>query len=856
MDNNNQLLINNLSKIYENAQKKKTTALSQVNLMFDSTGLVCLLGHNGSGKTTLLNLLSSFDKPSAGIIVFDGCYLNHLKPEQYDAYRSKCIGFIAQEHQLLSNFTVYQNIELPLLSLIVNKAERENKVHSVMEQFNIIDLANKKVSELSKGQVQKVTIARAVVKNPQILLCDEPTGNLDEQSMLEMVTYLKKEAQNKLVILVTHNSTIANQYADRIIELHQGKIIRDEQINETNKMLFYMPPKSKVKISTQIHVIRKIKDLFQPRLLPMMMFIVTTMLFFVLSMSLLGMSKYDKKVALVQTIENAEQYIIPVTYSHHKSTWINGLLFSYGLYNINTDLFINYGDEYINTVINDVSSIMNHEYPVYPSYFFSKNLKDFFEVSEDTHILNQFDPYYSSHFQAITVVNDFETFHQPLRYGSYPSDDNDVIIYDYMAQMMIDLKYVNNTNQISDLVNYELIDLDTGLKLKISGILKSKFYLYESITWINSNLWTKPQYPFEERYLNSLQVIFCKPELLVQVQAQDDYLSIHQTQFWNNESNESSLLSHRKVLIINQTEHINLLKFNNSSERGILLSKHQYANMVNQDVDQVNIDSIDLEQFDIQLSRFRNIYTNQKMMLSGSTFQVIGVYDSDSDDENVLLLYDVNIEQNMGLLWIGTRPKMAYISLGPDWNKNKEILELFLPPETYTLSFYVDNPTYFSYQYMEDTPFMFLINGVNKSIQQMSRFGLIFLSIVLVIVGFITVFFIDRLIKKNQYQLGVLTSLGSPMKYNMILILSYLVINLMVVSLLSIVPSIILVSYLNEVVSSDLPFPLVFFQLKLIDFLIILPIIAGFSVVTAIYLYFKTQSKKPIQLMKSIEQSY
>lgn len=219
------LEIKNLTKIYKPKKADPVVALNNVSLTFNSTGLVFLLGKSGSGKSTLLNVLGGLDKFDSGEIIIDGKSSTTFKEKDFDAYRNTYLGFIFQEYNILSEFTVEKNIEFAL-ELQGKKADKK-AINDLLEQVDLKGYGKRKPNQLSGGQKQRIAIARALVKNPRIIMADEPTGALDSNTGKQVLDTLKKLSKEKLVIVVSHDREFAEIYGDRIIELKDGSVISD-----------------------------------------------------------------------------------------------------------------------------------------------------------------------------------------------------------------------------------------------------------------------------------------------------------------------------------------------------------------------------------------------------------------------------------------------------------------------------------------------------------------------------------------------------------------------------------------------------------------------------------------------------
>ncbi len=212
-----------LTKKYGDTENA-TVALKNINLKIESNKFNVVVGKSGCGKSTLMNLIGAIDKPTSGNIIIDGTDITSLDEKELSKYRNKHIGFIFQSFYLEQSFTVLQNVSIPLIARGIDKKEREAKAHHYLSLVGIDDKAYKKASELSGGQMQRVTIARALAGEPEIILADEPTGNLDSENGEMVIDLLKEIVKNgKTVILVTHNIEDAKK-GDIIIHLKDGEV--------------------------------------------------------------------------------------------------------------------------------------------------------------------------------------------------------------------------------------------------------------------------------------------------------------------------------------------------------------------------------------------------------------------------------------------------------------------------------------------------------------------------------------------------------------------------------------------------------------------------------------------------------
>ncbi|MCD8250286.1 MAG: ABC transporter ATP-binding protein, partial [Lachnospiraceae bacterium] len=218
-------------------------ALDGVSLTFRDNEFVAILGPSGSGKTTLLNIIGGLDRYDSGDLVISGVSTKEYTDRDWDTYRNHSIGFVFQSYNLISHQTVLQNVELALTISGISKAERRKKSIEALQKVGLGEQLGKHPNQMSGGQMQRVAIARALVNDPEILLADEPTGALDTQTGIQVMELLKEVAEDRLVIMVTHNPELARQYATRIVNLRDGKIMDDSNPADGDEIALRKPDK-------------------------------------------------------------------------------------------------------------------------------------------------------------------------------------------------------------------------------------------------------------------------------------------------------------------------------------------------------------------------------------------------------------------------------------------------------------------------------------------------------------------------------------------------------------------------------------------------------------------------------------
>lgn len=238
------LEIKNISKSYVTGTFTQK-ALDNFSLKFRREEFVSILGQSGSGKTTLLNIIGGLDKYDEGDLIINDKSTKSFKEKDWDAYRNNCIGFIFQNYNLITHISILENIEMGMTLSGVGSKEKREKALEALKKVGLEEHAHKKPNQLSGGQMQRVAIARALATDPDIILADEPTGALDSKTSQQIMKLIKEISKDKLVIMVTHNRQLAEEYSTRIVELKDGKLISDSN------------PIKKVEKDTETFSIRK-----------------------------------------------------------------------------------------------------------------------------------------------------------------------------------------------------------------------------------------------------------------------------------------------------------------------------------------------------------------------------------------------------------------------------------------------------------------------------------------------------------------------------------------------------------------------------------------------------------------------
>lgn len=223
------LTLQNITRDYKLDSNSYVHALRGIDLEFKQNEFVSILGPSGCGKTTLLNIIGGLDKYTTGDLFINGTSTNKYTDSDWDAYRNSTIGFVFQNYNLIPHLNVFDNVAISLALGGISGQERKERTLAALEKVGLSDQVNKRPNQLSGGQMQRVAIARALINNPKILLADEPTGALDSKTSVQIMQLIKEISKDHLVIMVTHNQQLAEQYSDRMIHMLDGKIINDSR---------------------------------------------------------------------------------------------------------------------------------------------------------------------------------------------------------------------------------------------------------------------------------------------------------------------------------------------------------------------------------------------------------------------------------------------------------------------------------------------------------------------------------------------------------------------------------------------------------------------------------------------------
>lgn len=521
------LSIKNLNKYYQSENGDRYHALKGINLEISNKGFVVILGKSGSGKSTLLNILGGLDNYDSGELIINGKSTKDLKPHEWDSFRNTYVGIVFQEFYIIEEYTVGKNIALALELQGYPKEQIEKRVMEILKQVDLAGYANRKPNEISGGQKQRIAIARALVKDPQIILADEPTGNLDSVTGRLVLQTLKKLSKEKLVIMVTHDQQFAKLYGDRIIEIKDGVVINDElNDHEQIDQIIELDDQTIIKVSKEeklsqetieyisqfiehqekdVYLLCTQRDDFvtpieQPlnegyheeeineplkneslnlkksslpfkhalklafsSLLTKKLHLMLITLLFIISLAFVGIastiSLYDVSIASTLTFKNANIKYLPIQKHEYKC--------------YKEVMAVYCDDRPIIVKDEDFVKLKND----FPKLQFAKiqdvNISlpiDASRVEE----LNQYG-YFSDSFNRVTLLDQNEEMF-PLRVGNYPVNEDEVLISDYMARVIVEYEVFEDANNFEDIIG---LIIPHSINYKIVGIVKTDYEKFD-----------------------------------------------------------------------------------------------------------------------------------------------------------------------------------------------------------------------------------------------------------------------------------------------------------------------------------------------------------------------------------------
>ncbi|MCR3905868.1 MAG: ATP-binding cassette domain-containing protein [Tenericutes bacterium] len=652
-----------ITKLYPASKKERVIALHNVSISFPEKGIVFLVGPEKSGKTTLLRILSGLDKPSFGDVLYDGNIVGFERKGEKSKFLVSTVSTIFKNHNVKKFESVRQSIKCI--------TQKDETIEKSLYQADIIFKSKTIGLFLTRLEGQKAALARAIAKESNVILVDDPD--------LMLMKHLDELAKDKLIIVATENKELAQIYADRIVELEFGKVISDK-----------VSQKKKVEVTPTDDHQTALNALNIPRISLLQMskkliaFVLLTMsLTLVLSFfaSFFALRDFELNQTMSYAMEQNESYIVPLQ-KYQERAYTFGWPF---IVRAGTHAVDDVSLDYILGIKGKTGNLMH----VYPAYYFNKSIRDFFEYEISISTFDFYRNYDSLHFTEIIVVDDYALFHEPLLYGTHPTEDHQVLIYDYMADQLLQTGFLSVDSK-EDMIGYVLVDRDTNLTMEISGILKS---IYTQFDYVKQS--AESNYPIEKTYLAELQSIYGSSSLLSAVIAEEKSYSVMETIMYTSITYGYAVNTEvRKLNVVKSVDDLTFIgdispDFRNP--QGMLISNHQLANLLDVDVSEITeafVNDLDLyESFSFSAATFYYNYLQSKSQFRNFNIPIYGIYESTELDENQMKVYfpETTVFKTNGEL------RRLYLSLSDDWELNEEVLSLFVWPEDKAVTFFYEN---------------------------------------------------------------------------------------------------------------------------------------------------------------------
>ncbi|MBR2891816.1 MAG: ABC transporter ATP-binding protein/permease [Bacilli bacterium] len=453
----------NLNKYYKSGTED-FHALKDINLEFGEKGMNFILGKSGSGKSTLLNIIGGIDSYNSGELIIDGVNTQSYTKKQYNTYRNTYIGFIFQEFNVLKGLNVYDNIAISLELQHLDIKSNHEKIQEIIDQVGLTGLENRMMNQLSGGQRQRVAIARSLIKNPRVIIADEPTGNLDSRNSKNIMELLKKLSKDRLVIIVTHSDQLASEYSERTIKIKDGVVIEDtnQETIETKEYvtnLVSVPTKTSLRLSVK-SIFRNLKR-------------------FIFMIVLFAISLIFAGVVINMSLSNTT-----LTYAEYQDEYDNNVVHLVSKYN-------SYGYTSNSAFFNYQATLFEEKYeqdPKTKTYDLLKGMKFPLAIDRNAVVENEF--YYNS-INYMYLIDDIPSSIKQIKQGKSNNnlDTLEIYITDYVAENLIFQNYFGSSvKTIDDLLNKTLTFDNISYKLHIKAILRTTYEEHkESFTYFNSN---------------------------------------------------------------------------------------------------------------------------------------------------------------------------------------------------------------------------------------------------------------------------------------------------------------------------------------------------------------------------------
>lgn len=474
------IVLKEIEKIYLTKNSPQVVALKNINLTFESKGMVFITGKSGCGKSTLLNILGALDSCTSGSMIIENKNINEFTEKELDNYRNSYVGFVFQEFHVLNAYNVYDNIRLA--KELQQEKISEKELDAYLEKVSLTNLGKRKMNELSGGQKQRIAILRALIKNPRIILADEPTGNLDKINSEQIFGILKEISQEKLVIIVTHDLEAAQKYADRIIELKDGEII-----NDTKPTL--NPEKTTLTLKeSHLPFLFALKLAWNNLKRYPKKCILTIILFFISLLCcilLINSSLFNSTSLAIKLMNLNENYNIEV----HKINYVQNTKWK--------EEWQTAEDQYLKNIYSETTN------PIYELYDFTTPLTFYLNTPQEPTKLFPTTPNITSYVE----IKDPKILTNLT--GSIPTSSNEIVIHEYLADYIINYGIKEKNGSWIPQNEEELLSKTHPIYLGdneayISGILK------EETSYTEESLEDETTYAAYQNYIQKASTVYVK----------------------------------------------------------------------------------------------------------------------------------------------------------------------------------------------------------------------------------------------------------------------------------------------------------------------------------------------------------
>ncbi len=546
-----------VNKYYQSGDEK-VHALKNISLELPKSGLVFVLGQSGCGKSTLLNILGGLDKPDEGRILIEGADFSKFTSANLNDYLNSYLGFIFQEYNILKDLNLYDNIALPLEMQNINKKEIKKKTLEIIDQVGLSALKKRKINQLSGGQRQRIAVARALIKNPKMIIADEPTGNLDSVTGETIFELLKNLSKDRLVLIVTHDEESAYRFGDRIIKIEDGQLVEDivAPFAEQDKQPLLPPvidenlPLSKVvstrnrddkpengllkltKVSTPIGTSFKLalKNINHKKLRFILMTLVCALSLAFFSFTI-ELNDDPIRQNIYTSVDNNYLYADLLEKSELPEGYVKNSIY----------------DDYIGT------QLPNNSYETIKEKIPSLTVHEYKNVSVNySDFSSQVDSFFTGELSYLTKFDSRNNY--KLLYGRTPVlDQNEIMITDYIAETLIRMNYLQEAKSYSDFLG-RYIKIATDKYYKIVGIIDTNFekYTHFSKQAIIDDT-SKLNYAFFNEYKMMNTIYLCEKDFINESNVMSKKIDLTDVSFNVQLRNTSSTSINNSIVV---TDHL------------------------------------------------------------------------------------------------------------------------------------------------------------------------------------------------------------------------------------------------------------------------------------------------------------